>query len=149
MAGNVFMIGDLHLGHKNIMGFGQRDFTCIEDHNEAIVQAWNTVVGKRDIVWVLGDVCMDMKDMPLFDRMRGDKRLILGNHDRFDIQVYARYFNGVGAFEKRYGVIMTHIPIHPGELQYRTWRWNVHGHIHDIKKQPKDDRYINVEIDGS
>lgn len=143
----VFFIGDLHLGHKNITQFGQRDFETIEDHNEAIVQAWNTVVTKHDLVWVLGDICMKVEDMQLFDRMKGMKRLILGNHDQFDIGVYAKYFNKVYAFQKKYGLVMTHIPIHPDELVYRTWKWNVHGHIHDPAKQPQDKRYINVNID--
>lgn len=145
---NVFFISDLHLGHENILQFGQRDFQNIDEHNEAIVGSWNAVVSPRDLVWVLGDICMDMKAMDLFGRMVGKKRLILGNHDRFNTQVYLKYFDAVTAFEKRYhGLVMTHIPIHPQEMAYRNWKTNVHGHIHHPEKDIKDGSYINVNVD--
>lgn len=148
MGGSVFLIGDMHLGHANIMKFGQRPFASIEEHDEALIQAWNTVVrSKYDLVWVLGDVAMDIKSLDLLSKAAGRKVLIAGNHDRFDTQVYLKYFEKVISFEKRYGFIMTHIPIHPNELVYRNWKYNVHGHIHHKDKQPKESNYINVNID--
>lgn len=145
---NIFFISDLHLGHENIMKFGQRSFDTIDEHNEAIVSSWNAVVRAKDIVWVLGDICMDMKSMELFSRMGGRKRLILGNHDRFDIQVYLKYFESVSSFEKRYhGLVMTHIPVHPQEMAYRNWVTNVHGHIHHPEKDIQSPDYFNVNVD--
>ena len=145
----VYFIGDLHLGHEGIMSFGQRNFPSMEDHDLAIVDAWNVVVtSKRDLVWVLGDVAMDINSLKLMDRCAGRKVLVIGNHDRFDTQVYLKYFERVISFEKRYdGLILTHIPIHPNELQYRKWKFNVHGHIHHVEKFPYDPRYINVNAD--
>ncbi len=145
---SAFVIGDMHLGHAGIMKFGQRHFDNIDQHDECLVEAWHSVVKKKhDLVWVLGDVCMDIKKMPLLYKMNGRKILVMGNHDKFDTQVYLRHFERVQAFEKRYGFIMTHIPIHPDELIHRTWKYNVHGHIHHKEKQPDDSRYINVNID--
>jgi calcineurin-like phosphoesterase family protein len=145
----VYFIGDLHLGHKNIMKFGQRNFDTIEEHDQALMDNWNSVVKKqRDLVWVLGDVCMDIECMKLLPAFNGRKILVIGNHDNFDTQVYLKYFEKVVAFERRYhGMVMTHIPIHPNELQYRTWKFNIHGHIHDPNKFPDDPRYINVNAD--
>lgn len=146
---SIYFIGDLHLGHKGIMKFGQRDFPSIEEHDAALIDNWNSVVkSKRDLVWVLGDVAMDINSLKLLDKATGRKVLIIGNHDKFDTQVYLKYFERVVSFERRYGgIVMTHIPIHPNELQYRTWRYNMHGHIHNADKFPKDDRYINVNAD--
>jgi len=144
----VYFISDLHLGHKNIMKFGQRDFDTIEAHDETIVELWNSVVKKRDLVWVLGDVAMEVESLKSLDKMKGRKRLIMGNHDTFDMQVYLKYFEDVRSFEKRYhGLVMTHIPIHPQEMMYRNWVTNVHGHIHDPNKDIKDPRYFNVNVD--
>lgn len=145
---NVFFISDMHLDHENIMKFGQRKFDSIEEHNEALVGSWNAVVTRRDLVWVLGDVAFSVESLKLFDRMSGRKRLILGNHDTFDTQVYLKYFERVQAFEKRYGgLVMTHIPIHPQEMAYRNWVTNVHGHIHDPAKDIMHPKYINVNVD--
>jgi len=148
MSGNVFFIGDMHLGHEGIMKFGQRHFDTIEDHDETLIQAWNTVVRKKDdLVWVLGDVAMKPQALQLLHRAAGRKILIMGNHDTMDTKVYLKYFERVKAFEKRYGFIMTHIPIHPNELGYRGWNYNVHGHIHHKEKQPPESNYINVNVD--
>jgi len=146
---DIFFIGDLHLGHKNIMNFGQRNFDTMEAHNQALMDNWNGVVTKQhDLVWVLGDVAMQIEDLELLRAFNGRKILVHGNHDKFDTQVYLKYFEKVVAFEKRYhGLVMTHIPIHPNELQYRNWEFNIHGHIHDKKKFPYDPRYINVCAD--
>jgi len=149
MSGNIFFIGDLHLGHEGIMKFGQRQFESIGEHDAHLLQQWNSVVRRqRDLVWLLGDVAMNMEAIKLLAAFNGRKVLVMGNHDRFDMQVYLKYFERVVACEKRYhGMIMTHIPIHPNELQYRTWKWNIHGHCHHAEKAPEDPRYFNVNAD--
>ena len=146
----VFFIGDLHLGHEGILQFGQRNFSSIGEHDAHLLQQWNSVVKKqKDIVWVMGDVAMNIEALKLLSSFNGDKRLILGNHDRFDLGVYQKYFSWVGAFQKRYhGMVMTHIPVHPCEMEYRNWKWNIHGHCHREEKGPNDPRYINVCADS-
>lgn len=146
---NVFFIGDLHLGHKNIMKFGQRNFDTIEHHDEAMIDLWNSKVkSKRDLVWVLGDVAMSTEAMKILEKAQGHKRLIMGNHDREPISEYLKYFEDIRAFEKRYGFVMSHVPIHPNEMVYRSWNYNVHGHIHDPKKNLNVDTYFNVNVDS-
>ncbi len=44
-------------------------------------------------------------------------------------------------------MVLTHIPIHPNELEYRSWKWNIHGHIHDPKKNNLGPKYYNVNVD--
>jgi len=132
------------------MSFGQRKHNDIEDMHIAILEAWNGKVRKqRDIVYVLGDVCMRIEDMRWLGMMNGEKRLILGNHDQFDYGVYRKYFSKVMHFHKGYGgMVLTHIPIHPNELEYRNWKWNIHGHVHcPVKNMKLGDKYLNVNID--
>ncbi len=55
----VFVIADLHFGHKKAAEL--RGFPSTEAHDDALVQAWTRVVTKRDVVYVLGvgfDGCM-------------------------------------------------------------------------------------------
>lgn len=149
MSQIIYFISDLHLGHKNIMNFGQRNHADLDEMHIALMEAWNNKVRKMsDIVWVLGDVAMDMQSLKWLDMFNGTKRLVLGNHDTFDYGTYYRHFDKVYHFHKGYkGMVLTHIPIHPNELDYRRWKWNIHGHIHDPHKNNLGDRYVNVNAD--
>lgn len=51
-----YFISDLHFGHKNILKFDNRPFLNIEQHDKAIIENWNNVVGEDDDVYVLGDI---------------------------------------------------------------------------------------------
>jgi calcineurin-like phosphoesterase family protein len=148
---NVYFAADLHLGHKNIINFGDRNWAeTIDEHDVKIMERWNATVKKMtDIVWVLGDVAFTKEALDLLRAFNGEKRLIMGNHDTFPIEVYQQYFTKIYAVQNKYhGMVMTHIPVHPGELgTYRGWQWNIHGHIHDAEKEPQDHRYINVNYD--
>ena len=137
---NVFLIGDLHFGHKNIHKF-RTCFKDEEEHQETIIELWNNVVGKRDIVWVLGDACFKADKLPLFNRMKGQKNLILGNHD-VDAKDFFPYFNKVGGFASYKHTWLSHAPIHPDELRGRP---NIHGHTHNHKIADK--RYLCVSCE--
>jgi calcineurin-like phosphoesterase family protein len=140
----VFFIGDLHLGHKNILEFSpQRGGTTIDEHNEWIIQQWNSVVRKNDMVWVLGDVAFSAAALELVNRLRGYKQLVRGNHDTQSTEAYLKYFNNVFGLVKKHGLWMSHAPIHPDELRGKR---NVHGHVH--LKSIQDERYINVSVEA-
>ena len=146
---NVFFIGDLHLGHHNILKFGQRShFETIEDHDVGLMENWNNVVTSQlDLVYVLGDVAMSVEALDLLRAFNGRKVLIAGNHDHFPTETYLKYFEKVVAYTKKYhGMVFTHIPIHPGQMRFG-WNWNVHGHIHALDQGIHDPRYINVNAD--
>jgi calcineurin-like phosphoesterase family protein len=115
----------------------------------AMMEKWNYKVRKHsDIVWVLGDVALTVESLEWLNYMNGSKRLVLGNHDTFAYSVYSKYFDKVYHFHKGYkGMVLTHIPIHPRELEYRSWKWNIHGHIHDPAKNDLGSKYFNVNMD--
>ncbi len=77
----VRFIADLHLGHENMAK--RRGFSTVEEHDEHVIVKWNSVVYKRDVTYILGDVTME-KSAPyyLLDRLNGIKHIVLGNHDR-------------------------------------------------------------------
>lgn len=123
-----FVISDTHFGHKNILSFTSRNYSSIEEHDQAIIDNWNSVVGPKDIVYHLGDVAWSKKaadkNLP---QLNGVKHLIGGNHDKH--QWLAKYFEKIHGVLVIDDVVFTHIPIHHTEF-YR-WRLNVHGHLHD------------------
>lgn len=140
----VFLISDLHLGHSNVLNFGNRPYSDIETMNEGAVSEWNQVVTKRDKVFVLGDIAWNSQGLKLYGRMNGQKTLIMGNHDnRFLPSELTKYFHKIHGALRYKQCILTHIPIHPTEFQ--RWRYNIHGHLHGNKID--DPRYINVNVD--
>lgn len=145
----VFFIGDTHFSHKNIIKFTPetRPFNTIEDHDEVIIELWNSTVAEGDIVYHLGDVAFGGVDNLKFVRqLNGTKHLIMGNHDHYQMFDYID-----AGFVKIQGVmrykefILSHIPLHPSNIG--RWGYNIHGHIHNAKDNLPDSRYINVNAD--
>ena len=72
----VRFIADLHLGHENMAK--KRGFSSAEEHDEYVVEMWNSVVGKRDVTYILGDVTMEKKtSYALLERLNGIKHVVL------------------------------------------------------------------------
>ena len=143
---STYFISDLHLGHENMAI--KRGFSCADEMNEHIIECWNSVIDKRDMIFILGDLTMEKKrDYPLLDKLKGDKNVVLGNHDRRqDVNELLKYVNGVsGMVNYKSKIILTHCPIHPRELDYR-FSHNIHGHVHENSLD--DPRYINVSCEA-
>ena len=126
----VRFIADLHLGHTNLAL--HRGFSTVEEHDEYIIEKYNSVVHKRDVTYILGDITMEnSKSYHLLDRLNGIKHVVMGNHDRRqDVKKLLEHVDSVTGAIKYKGIFLTHIPVHPMELDYRVKR-NVHGHIHE------------------
>jgi len=149
---NIFLISDLHFGHAGMVKFLTSDektkirpWSDIESMNEDLIANWNSVVSPTDLVYNLGDVCLNKKYLELVDRLNGEKRLIMGNHDRFPAQEYLKFFTKIHASLKLDKFILTHYPIHVDSIP----DWciaNVHGHIHE--KTMNDPRYYNVSVES-
>ena len=52
----IFYISDAHISHSNVLKFDNRPFTTIEENDRVIMENWNAVVDKNDIVYTLGDI---------------------------------------------------------------------------------------------
>jgi calcineurin-like phosphoesterase family protein len=140
----VRFISDLHLGHEKILQFSpSRGGDCVVSHSEWLVDQWNSVVGKNDTTWVLGDVCFNKNHLKYLKMMKGQKIMVWGNHDKFPLTKYQEYFHLVYGFRKKYGFWISHAPIHEQELRGRR---NIHGHVHS--QSIPDPRYINVCVEA-
>lgn len=148
----VFHVGDLHFGHKNIAKFrptvGGILVNDESEHREVVIQLWNATVAKRDVVWLHGDILFDASLLHHLGRLNGNKNLILGNHD-VQLKDWV-YFNKVCGFEKYKRSWLSHAPIHPAELRGKI---NIHGHVHyatitDETGLP-DRRYFNVSLENT
>ena len=149
MSGKLFTISDLHFGHKNMAT--KRGFDSVEDHDNHIIEKWNSVVNKNDTVWILGDITMEKSNYEILDRLKGIKKVVLGNHDMPQhVPKLLEHVNKVCSSFKMKDCILTHIPIHPQEMT--RFRRNIHGHLHEHKvmrpgpysTECVDERFINV-----
>lgn len=141
----IFIIADTHFGHKKILQFEKtnRPFATIEEHDEELVHRWNAVVKPKDTVWHLGDVLFGRNSFAVLSRLHGIKKLVLGNHDRYPIQLYLEHFTHVAGNAELRNCILTHIPVHP--TQFNRYELNIHGHLHS--NTLSDRRYVNVSAE--
>lgn len=130
----TFVIADTHFGHKNVIDYENRPFGSIEEMDNFIINQWNSVVGNEDIVYVLGDFSFynSEKTKQIFSRLKGIKRLVMGNHDRGHS---AAWFRIIG-FNEVYDtpivinnfLILSHEP--PEYFNIHTPYFYMYGHVH-------------------
>lgn len=149
---SAFVSSDLHLGHSKSLEFlmpnGERlrPFSSIEEMHEAIIERWNKLINAKDRVYILGDVVIKRSALKLLESLNGRKVLIKGNHDIYKLSDYLPYFEDIRGAFYRQGLIFTHIPVHPDNLQGRYFG-NVHGHLHCHKVMvngEEDKRFFNA-----
>lgn len=159
-----FAVADTHFFHARIIEFG-RPFKSMEDHNETIIRNWNDTVLPEDKIYVLGDcVFGGGENFKIFERLNGEKHLILGNHDAKKRAYYEPYFKAVEAYaEMRFHdgtALLSHMPVHPSQMAKR-YAINIHGHVHaktimsvqfpgsdKFENEVEDTRYFNVSLEN-
>lgn len=131
---NTRFIGCLHLGDEWMAKY--RGFESSYEHDEWLIEHYNSVVNKRDIVYILGDITMEKKEhYHQLNRLNGRKIVVLGNHDLpKHIPELLKYVETVAGMIDYKGFCLTHAPIHPQEVMF--YRGNIHAHIHHENKLP-------------
>jgi len=143
----VYILSDLHLGHANICNF-RTQFSTVEEHDQTIIENYQTVVTKRDTVIFLGDVAFTKEALETVKGLQGNKILGAGNHDT-ERGIDMKYLTNCGAYSKVYsmwsrkGCWLTHCPVHPDELR---GKFNIHGHVHGNTLD--DPRYFNASMEN-
>lgn len=133
MSRRTWVVADTHFGHQLMARL--RPWPTVEEHDEAIIDNWNSLVAPQDRVYVLGDLCMNRRHIGTISRCNGKKVLVKGNHDIFKLRDYLPHFDDIRAYvvKPKHGLIMSHIPVHPQSMD--RWKLNVHGHLHEYTVQ--------------
>ena len=91
METKVWFTADTHFSHKNILKHcpkraeaGNYDIDDVVAHDKWLIDKWNSTIGKKDTVYILGDFAFCSADevRKLMGRLKGNKFRILGNHDK-------------------------------------------------------------------
>ena len=163
----TFFVSDTHFGHQNILEYMPERRSLgdtLEEHNEKLVENWNSVVTSKDTVWHLGDVVFGpATNHHYLARLNGTKKLVMGNHDR--LKYIAPYFSDVfGVFYWKGEGVLSHVPLHECQVgKDKRFKYNLHGHLHGtevprrvtpedsewcIFDEKKDSLYYNCCIDN-
>jgi calcineurin-like phosphoesterase family protein len=159
--------------HRNVITYCNRPYKDVDEMNEAMVAHWNKTVGKKDIIYILGDFSLNPKVATRFaEILNGYKILISGNHDatfvkhkkhKKMIQKYLDngfdevYQNKIITLKNGMNVRLSHLPYRTEEaLQYDTryidyrphddGMFLLHGHLHG--RYRKMGRLLDVGIDA-
>ncbi len=136
--GETFFISDLHFGHKNVLGYDNRPWLNIEDHDNALIENWNDQVGYKDEVYILGDVSWHnvTKTIQIMESLNGNKHLIIGNHDSRYVKNpdFRKCFNEVVDYKELGSkddlIVLCHYPITCFKNHYYG-AFHLYGHVHN------------------
>jgi len=119
---------DPHYGHKNIIQYANRPFESVHHMNESMIENYNSMITKDDIVLWCGDCffCPKEDARKIMDRLNGRKILVLGNHDRS-----AGSMAGIG-----FDIVMNEFVMVVGGRVVRVCHY-------PYARQTKDERYLD------
>jgi len=131
----IFFTSDTHFSDPRVLAIDRRPFASLEEHDAALIERWNAVVGKKDVVWHLGDFVRtrETADAERFlNALNGTKHLIIGNNDfpsTLDAKGWAsqQHYAEIELDGSR--LVLCHYP-------FRTWNHmgdgviDLHGHSH-------------------
>ena len=133
-----YFISDLHFGHVNCLGFDNRPFKTIDEHDKALIENWNNTVGCDDDVYILGDISWynATQTIEIFKQLNGNKHWILGNHDGKllknrelrDLFVEIRDYKEI-TLDNGKGIVLSHYPIVCFKNHFYGW-YHLYGHVH-------------------
>lgn len=139
---NIFVTSDLHFNHNKDFIYKDRGFSSIEEHDEKLIENWNSLISKDDLVYILGDLMLGdyQEGMKKLKRLNGKFFIILGNHDTstregfyytLDNLVEVAYAtrmkkNGYNFYLSHYPTITTNL----NETKLKAMTLNLHGHTH-------------------
>ncbi len=153
MIHDKWFISDTHFFHTNILKFTGNDgkrirpFDSLEEMHEIMIANWNGVVKDNDYVYHLGDVTFQYHGPfnNLMHRLKGKKRLIVGNHDKIWNPALIANFEKADLWKgfKEANFTASHMPLPLEGL--RDGAFNVHGHVHQNSLSKPG--YINVSVE--
>ncbi len=129
----VYFTADLHLGHRGIITMQERPFKDVDEMNKELVRNYNSVVSKKDTVYILCDICHHMEvdaANAVISKLNGEKHLIVGNHDKnYDPSLFAEIadFTTV-SLNGEYFALMHYPMLSWPKSKHGSYQ--LHGHIH-------------------
>ena len=154
----TYFTSDLHFSHKRIVDFTNRGReTTSEDHDDWLVEVWNSIVKNEDRVFHLGDFSFSTtydKVAAQVHKLKGQKFFVKGNHDRTEFMLRLKEDRLIQEYYEYKEIkllgdtaVLFHFPIASWHKQgYGSL--HLHGHSHGNFADSKG-KMLDVGIDNS
>jgi calcineurin-like phosphoesterase family protein len=147
-AKSIWFSSDTHFGHTNVIRYSNRPFLSIGEHDEILIQNWNSHVRSGDDVYFLGDFCYRNKEAAsnIRKRLNGNIHFIEGNHDAAAHQIrhtfiWYKQLHDIKVGDR--GIVLCHYAM-------RVWNkshygnWHLYGHSHN--SLPDDPCSLSMDV---
>ena len=148
--------------HNREFLWGPRGFISSEEHDEVVIEKWNTMIDNDDDVYVLGDLMLGDNEHGLncLCQLNGKIHIIFGNHDTDTRkELYKTLPNvvevcGWATLIKyhKYHFYLSHFPTNTGNLEKESLHQmtlNLFGHTHQKTNFYEDRPYMyHVGLDS-
>jgi calcineurin-like phosphoesterase family protein len=146
----TWFTADTHFGHARILEYCKRPFKDEHEMEEVILERFNQVLHKGDLLYHLGDVSWSTYPLERFFHKLNTKavHLILGNHDRLKSSEYSKFCQWVGTYKH---IIVNKTSLELFHYPMRSWNgkghgaFQLYGHCHG--NLPGIDKQLDVGVD--
>jgi calcineurin-like phosphoesterase family protein len=143
----VWFTADHHFGHARILELAHRPFDSVEDMDATMIARWNERVAPGDLVYHLGDFAF-ADHTPYLARLKGQKRLVVGNHDW---TARVKKAEGWSTVDHLLHIKVDDTPIVLCHYGLRVWNGSHHGALHFYGHShgnlPGDTQSLDVGVD--
>lgn len=150
-----FFTADNHFDHENIILHCKRPFRNAQEMNEAMIERWNAVVGKNDIVYHLGDIAYRGNRQSLEairKRLNGQIYLVPGNHDKLALKMQYAWTILPQCAEIKIGdpaqrIVLCHYAMRVWNKSFHG-AWHLYGHSHGTLPEEPTSLSFDVGVDN-
>lgn len=148
----LYFTSDPHYFHANIIKHVNRPYSSVEEMNKTLVTNWNNTVSSSDTIYILGDLSFGKtsETINLVKSLKGNKVLILGNHDRKLDKSVKELFSIVEPYLEikwdNHDIILFHYAMKVWNKSHHG-SWQLHGHSHGTLQQDLYSRQLDVGVD--
>ena len=159
----IYVTSDTHFGHDRAFIYEPRGFSSIEEHDQIIIEKWNTIVQPQDIVYHLGDVMLGSNHeygLNCLCQLNGQIKIIRGNHctdkrwEEYATLPNVQTLGYADVIKHPWGKsYLCHYPTETSYLEnmvpIKNHLINLHGHTHSKEKFEHGKPYqYNVAVDA-
>jgi calcineurin-like phosphoesterase family protein len=152
----IFFTSDHHFNHHRICDYAFRPFSSVDEMDEAMIQRWNDVVKRNDVVYHLGDFTLNDNALPYLSRLNGNIHFVVPDfhHDQRWLKnrpllknvTYLPPIYALNVNKENVIYILCHYPMAIWDRQHYG-AWHLHGHIHNKEfTLPGFAMNVNVEF---
>lgn len=154
----IYFTSDTHYNHKNILKYCNRPFISIEEHDQALIDNWNSIVTDKDDVYHLGDFAFASEDyvISILKRLKGKIHFICGNHDK-TVKKSTKIKSMFSSYQeykeikpivnnKKQPIVLFHFPIESWHKKYYN-SYHLHGHVHgSMMETERNSSNLRVDV---